>query len=161
VQRSCDARATGQLLECIPRPYQILMLRNVKIQAQQNYLPKPLPRAKALRHKSFTLSENKEAKNNCPSHVPRYATIARHLNVVKLTLHGTFEKKWNTLLMLELCLKEHDKFWTVSYFLGGEVFQQLRTMFNVTKFLYYFDLFLQQLKAKNLSMIALLQTLQC
>jgi len=37
-------------------------LRNVKIQAQQNYLPKPLPRAKALRHKSFTSSENKEAK---------------------------------------------------------------------------------------------------
>jgi len=69
------------------------MLRNVKIQAQQNYLPKPLPRAKALRHKSFTSSENKEAKNNCPSHVPRYATIARHLNVAKSTLHGTFEKK--------------------------------------------------------------------
>ena len=63
--------------------------------------------------------------------------------------------------MLELCFKEHDTFWTVSYFLGGEVFQQLRTMFNVTKFLYYFDLFLQQLKAKNLPVIALLQTLQC
>jgi len=27
-----------------------------------NHLPKPLPHAKALRHKSFTSSENKEAK---------------------------------------------------------------------------------------------------
>ena len=43
-------------------PYQILILRNVKKQAQQNYLPKPLPRTKALRHKSFTWSENKQAK---------------------------------------------------------------------------------------------------
>jgi len=37
-------------------------LRNVKIQAQQKYLPKPLPRAKALRHKSLTSSENKKAQ---------------------------------------------------------------------------------------------------
>jgi len=40
----------------------MLILRNVKIQVQQNYLPQPLPHAKALRHKSFTSSENKEAK---------------------------------------------------------------------------------------------------
>jgi len=40
----------------------MLILRNVKIQAQQNYLSQPLPHAKALRHKSFTSSENKEAK---------------------------------------------------------------------------------------------------
>jgi len=40
----------------------MLILRNVKIQAQQNYLPKPLPHAEALRHKSFTSSENKEVK---------------------------------------------------------------------------------------------------
>jgi len=32
------------------------------MQAQQNYLPKPLPHAEALRHKSVTSSENKEAK---------------------------------------------------------------------------------------------------
>jgi len=45
-------------------PYQMLILRNVKIQVglQQNYLPQPLPHAKALRHKCFTSSENKEAK---------------------------------------------------------------------------------------------------
>jgi len=42
-------------------------LKNVKIQAQQNSLPKPLPHAKALRHKSFTPSENKEAKKVAPS----------------------------------------------------------------------------------------------
>jgi len=40
----------------------MLILRNVKIPAQQNYLPYPLPHAKALRHKSFTSSESKEAK---------------------------------------------------------------------------------------------------
>jgi len=74
-------------------PLSILILRNVKIQAQQNYLPKPLPHAKALRHKSFTPSENKEAKKVVPSLVPRYATIASHLNVVKIILHGTFDEK--------------------------------------------------------------------
>jgi len=43
-------------------PYRMLILRNVKIQAQQNYLPELLPHAKALRHKSFTSSKIKEAK---------------------------------------------------------------------------------------------------
>jgi len=42
----------------------MLILSKVKIQAQQNYLPQPLPHAKALRHKSFTSSENKEAKKS-------------------------------------------------------------------------------------------------
>jgi len=32
-------------------------------------------------------------RKNCPSLVPRYATIARHLNVVKMILHGTFDEK--------------------------------------------------------------------
>jgi len=42
----------------------MLILRNVKIQVslQQNYLPQPFPHAKALRRKSFTSGENKEAK---------------------------------------------------------------------------------------------------
>ena len=40
----------------------MLIVRNVIIQAQQNYLPKSLPQSKALRHKSFTSSENKEEK---------------------------------------------------------------------------------------------------
>jgi len=51
-------------------------LRNVKIQAQQNYLPKRLPRAKALRPKSFTSSESKEAKE-----------------VVRVTYHVTQQQK--------------------------------------------------------------------
>ena len=41
-------------------------------------------------------SANKEAKS-CPSLVPRYATITRHLNVVKITLHGTFDERKNEL----------------------------------------------------------------
>jgi len=68
VQKSFDARAPGQLLDCMP-PYQILILRNVKIEAQQNHLPKPLPSAKALRHKSFTSSENEEANKVVSYHV--------------------------------------------------------------------------------------------
>jgi len=43
--------------------------------------------------------------------------------------------------MLELYLKEHVAFSTVSYFLGAEVYKQLRRMFILTNFLYYFDLF--------------------
>jgi len=54
-------RSRGNCLNVYP-PYQILTLKNVKIQAQQNYLAKPLPRAKALCHISFISSENKEAK---------------------------------------------------------------------------------------------------
>jgi len=32
-------------------------------------------------------------RKNGPSLVPRYATIARHLNVVRIILHGTFDEK--------------------------------------------------------------------
>jgi len=32
-------------------------------------------------------------RKNYPILVPRYATIARHLNVVKIILHGTFDEK--------------------------------------------------------------------
>jgi len=54
-------------------PYQILILSNVKIQAQQNYLPQPLSHAKALRHKSFTSSESKVAKK-----LPESRTTSRY-----------------------------------------------------------------------------------
>jgi len=50
-------------------------------------------------------------------------------------------KKLNTFLMLELCLKEHGAFRKVSYFLGAEVYSQLREMLILTIFLCYFDLF--------------------
>jgi len=69
------------------------MWRNVKIQAQQKYLPKPLPRAKALRHKSLTSSENKKSAKSGRSLVPRYLTLARYLNDGKIILHGTFDEK--------------------------------------------------------------------
>jgi len=32
-------------------------------------------------------------RKNCPSLVPRYTTVARHLNIVKIILHGTFDEK--------------------------------------------------------------------
>jgi len=32
-------------------------------------------------------------RKNRPRLAPRYATIARHLNVVKIILHGTFDEK--------------------------------------------------------------------
>jgi len=33
------------------------------------------------------------SEKSCPSLVPRYATITRHLNVVKIILHGTFDER--------------------------------------------------------------------
>ena len=72
----------------------MLILRNVKIQAQQNYLPQPLPHAKALRHKSFTSCESKEAKKLSESRTMlRNNSKTLELNVVKITLHGTFDDK--------------------------------------------------------------------
>jgi len=64
---------------------------------QKHYVTKASPQVRRKKRK------------NCPSLVPRYATIARHLNVVKIILHGTFDEK-NMFLMLELCLKEHGAF---------------------------------------------------
>ena len=90
-------------------------LPNANIEECKNISAAKLPAqslatCKALHHKSFTSSESKEAKK-LSSLVPRYATIERHLNVVKMILLGTFdEKKRNTFLMLELCLKEDGVF---------------------------------------------------
>ena len=104
-------------------PYQMLIMRNVKIQAQQNYLPQPLPHAKALRHKSFTSSENKEAKN-----LSETRTTLRNNSKTLECCENNFcmalltRKKWNTFLMPELCSKERGAFWTESYFLGAEVY---------------------------------------
>jgi len=141
-------------------PYEMLILRNVKIQAQQNYLPQPLAHAKVLRHTSFTSSESKKRKN-CPGLVPRYATIARHLNVVKIILHGTFdEKKVKYVSDAEALLK---RTWCI---LNRIVLPWRRSVLTAPnnvhsdKFSVLFRSFLQQLKAKNLFMIALLQTLQ-
>ena len=64
----------------------------MQVGLQKNYLPQPLRHAKALRHKSFTSSENNEAKKLSESRTT-FATIARHLNVVKIILYGTFDEK--------------------------------------------------------------------
>ena len=60
-------------------------------------------------------------------------------------------------MMLELYLNEHGAFWTVS--LRRSVVTAPNDVHS-DKFSVLFRSFLQQLKAKNLSMIALLQTLQ-
>jgi len=80
-------------------------------------------------------------RKNCPSLAPRYATIARHLNVVKIILHGTFDgEKVKYVSDAGALLKRR---WCI---LNGIVLPwrrrmlQLRTMFILTNFLYYFDL---------------------
>jgi len=66
---------------------------------QQHYATKASPQVRIKKRK------------NCPSLVPRNATIARHLDIVKIILHGFFnQKQGNMFLMLELCLKEHGAF---------------------------------------------------
>ena len=150
-------RATAWLY--VP-PYQMLILRNVKIQAQQNYLPHPLPHAKALRHTSFTSSESKEAEK---------------LSEFRTTLRN----KSKTLARCENNFAWH--FWRekVEYVsdAGALLKRRLRILNDIVlpwrrsaltapndvhsdKFSVLFRSFSQQLKAKNLFMIALLQTLQ-
>jgi len=68
MQRSCDARAPGQLLIVCPLP-------NANIEECKNTstakLPaQPLPHAKALRHKSVTSSESKEANKLSETRTP-------------------------------------------------------------------------------------------
>jgi len=118
-----------------------------------------LPHAKALRHKSFTSSESKKAKD-CLSLVPRYATTARHLYVVKIILHGTFdEKKVKYISDAGALLKKR---WCI---LNGIVLPRRRSVLTAPndvhpdKFSVLFRSFLQ-LKAKDLFMIGLLETLQ-
>jgi len=73
--------------------HQMLILRNVKIQAQQNYCtcPNPCHMQKLYATKAWPQVRVKKRKN-CPNLVSRCATIARHLNVVKIILHGTFDE---------------------------------------------------------------------
>ena len=59
VQRSGDARDKTWLY-APPTNIQYWGLR--EIQAQQTYIPKPLPRAKGLRHKAFASCDKKEEK---------------------------------------------------------------------------------------------------
>jgi len=66
---------------------------------QKHYTTKASPQVRIKKQK------------NCQSLVPRYATVARHFNVVKIILHGTFDqKKVKYVLMLDLCLKTRGAF---------------------------------------------------
>ena len=61
MQRSGDARADGTNT-WFHAHLSMLVLRCVKIQAQWNYLPWPLPRAKGLRHKTSPLARIRKRK---------------------------------------------------------------------------------------------------
>jgi len=105
---------------------------------QKHYATKVSPQVRIKKRKRLsesrtTLRHNSKALERCENNCAR---------------HFWREKKWNTFLMLEFCLKEHGTFWMVSYFLVAERFWQLRTMFILTKFLYYFDLFYNNWKRR-------------
>jgi len=80
---------------------------------QKHYATKASPQARVKKRK------------NCPNLVPRYATTARHLNVVKKILHGTFDEKKvkcvsdaGALLKRKWCILNG----IVGYFFGSEVY---------------------------------------
>jgi len=120
-----------------------------------------LPHPKALRHKSFTSSESKEAKKISESRTTlrnNSKTLERCENNF---LHGTFDEKKVKYLSDAGALVKRT--WCV---LNGIVLPWRRSVLTAPndvhsdKFSVLFRSFLQQLKTKNLFMIALLQTLQ-
>jgi len=109
---------------------------------QKHYATKASPQVRVKKRK------------NCPSLVPSYATIARHLNDVKIILHGTFdEKKVKYLSDAGALLK---RTWCIS---KGIVLPWRRSVLTAPRdahsdnFSVLFRSFFQQLKAKNLFMI--------
>ena len=108
VQRRAELlwRPCPGVIAWLQTPYQIPILKNVKIQEQQKYLPRPLLRAKVLRHKSFTSSENTNSAKSCPSLLPRYLTIVRHLDDVHsdnfLYYFDLFNNNWKRRINLWL-----------------------------------------------------------
>jgi len=116
---------------------------------QKHYETKASPQARVKKRK------------NCPSLVPRCATIARQLNVVKIVFHmALLTKKVKYVSDAGAPLK---RTWCIQ---NGIVLSLRRSVLTTPndvhsdKFSVLFRSFLQQLKAKNLFMIALLQTLQ-
>ena len=110
-----------------------------KIQAQQKYLPQPLPHAKALRHKSSTSSENKEAKQMSESR-----TTLRNNSKTLERCENNFA--WHCWRKKGKYFSDagalHKRTWCI---LNGIILfwsrSQLRTMYILTNILYYFDLF--------------------
>ena len=138
----------------------MLILRNVKIQAQQNCLPKHLPHAKALHHKSFTSSENKEAKKLSESRTTlRNSSKTLQCCENNFPWHFWPEKSEirsdaGPLLKNAWCI------------LNGIVLPWCWSVLTAPndvhsdKFSVLFWSFSQLLKVKNLSVVILLQTLQ-
>jgi len=137
-------------------PCKMLILRNVKIQVslQQNYLPQPFPHAKALRHKSFTSGENKEAKKLSESRTKsrnNNKTLERCEN--NFVWHfwrekGKYVSDAGALLKRTWCiLKVTVLPWRWSVLTAPNDVHS-------DKFSELFLSFLQQLKAKNLFLIA-------
>ena len=141
-------------------PYQMLILRNVKIQAQQNYLPNPCHNAKALRHKSFTSCRSKEAKKLSESRTTS-RNNSKTLERCEDNFAWNFDKEKVKYVSDAGALL--DRTWCI---LNGIALPWRRSVLTAPidvhsdKFSVLFRSFSQQLKAKNLFMIALLQTLQ-
>jgi len=146
VQRSCLWCPSPGVTAWLYAPYQFLMLRNVKIQAQQNYLPKPLPHAQASPQVRI------KKRKSCPGLVPSHATIARHLNVVKIIFYCTFDKK-----KVKYVSDDGDLLKRTWHILNDIVLAWRRSVLAAPndvhsgKFSVILWSFLQQLKANNLS----------
>jgi len=116
---------------------------------QKHYATKASPQVRVKKRK------------DCPSLAPRYATIARHLNVMKIILHGTFDEKKVKYVSDAGALRKRR--WCI---LNGIVLPCRRSVLTAPNGVHHdnfsvlFRSFLQQLKAKNIFMIAILQTLQ-
>jgi len=67
-------------------------LLNANIEECKNTSTAKLP-APTLANAKASPKVRIKKRKNCPSLVPRYATITKHLNVVKIILHGTFDEK--------------------------------------------------------------------
>jgi len=133
-------------------------IEECKKQAQQKYLLKPLPRTKALRHKSFTWSENKEAKKLSESR-----TTLRNNSKALERCENNFA--WHFWRYKVKYVSDVGTLLKRTWYIVNGIVLPWRWSFSAApndvhsgKFSVLFWSFLQ-LKAKNLSMIALLQTL--
>ena len=125
-------------------PYQILALRNVRNTGTAKPAPQTFATCKRTTPQQLHLKWELRREKSCTNLVPRYATIARGLNVVKRTWMDTefcmtllARKKWNRF-QKERCRSavKHRTFSNISY-LAPKVFQQLRMMLFLKKLLYY------------------------
>ena len=145
----------GQILVCM-RPYQILVLRNVR-----NTATAILPSQTFATCKRIPPQVRKRKEKNCPCLVSRYATTARALNVVKFTCKATefcmalsARQKWSTVRFRKFAgaLLKNTKHVFKHIVLGAESALTAPNDILSDKFTVLFWSFLQQLQAKNLSL---------